>query len=423
MVNRITNSPWVLGVAFVAIYLINFLFNWPISRWSDTSTGSLLFSDFKTLFIWAMDCRVNLELPNLLSVYSQIESSETCTGFTYGTTLIILLSILPTNIEFYVAVALIFGVLSVFAVGSFLASRYTMSFWQKMLVSLAFFSPGAHLLFERGNLDLQIFLLVVAAAAFLAKGRYFPAYFILLFATLIKFYTLPVLFLVSLLARNLRQQILTGVLTFLTLVWVFVDFSRGSILHVYGPLQFGYPVLDHYFVWLGISLPLIPSLIGFLSPFLVWGLLVFIERKAGNAYLTSLTQSVNALQRDYAFIFTAITFCAMFFVALSYDYRLVFVAFAGAGLILRSTFSRGVKAALWISLMIAVWGSGAFGGNFMFIPSFIKPFIIGGFQLAGDLAIFLWVGILLYAGALVLAREFGWFGKILAIVTRSKDSA
>jgi hypothetical protein len=330
---------------------------------------------------------------------------------------------LPTNIEFYVAAALIFGVLSVFAVGSFLASRYTMSFWQKMLVSLAFFSPGAHLLFERGNLDLQIFVLVVAAAAFLAKGRYFPAYFILLFATLLKFYTLPVLVLVSLFAKNTKQRILTAVLTFLTCIWIIADFSRGSILHVYGPLQFGYPVLDHYFVWLGISLPMIPNLIGFLAPLLVWALLVLTERKAGNGYRTRLNQSINALQGDYAFIFTALTLCAMFFVALSYDYRLVFLAFAGAVLILKSVFSREVKAVLWISLIIAVWGSGAFGGNFMFIPPAIKPFLIGGFQLAGDLAIFFWVGVLLYTGALVLARKIGWFGKILAIVTRSKDSA
>jgi hypothetical protein len=155
----------------------------------------------------------------------------------------------------------------------------------------------------------------------------------------------------------------------------------------------------------------------------VWALLVLIERKAGNSYRTRLTQSINALQGDYAFIFTAITFCAMFFVALSYDYRLIFLSLAGVGLILKSAFSRGVKAALWTSLMIAVWGSGAFGGNFMFIPPAIKPFLIGGFQLAGDLAIFLWVGILLYTGALVLARKIEWFSKLLVFVTRSKDTA
>lgn len=406
----------------MVIYLVNFLLNWPVSRWSDTSTGSYLFTDFETLFIWATECRVNVGFPHLFSVYSQIEASETCKGFTYGTTLIILLSILPINLEFYVGVALALGVFSVFALGFYLTTSYRMSFWQKVLLTVVIFSPGTYLLFERGNLDLQILLLVLMAAALFTRGIYLPAYFVLLFATLLKFYTLPLVVLVSLLAKNVRDRILSTVLTSLTLAWVIFDYSRGPILQVYGPLQFGYPVLDHYFEWLGISVKLFPSLIGFLVPWLVWALLVLTERKAGNLYQTKLRKSLDALEGDYAFIFTAVTFCAMFFVGLNYDYRLVFVAVAGVGLILKLKVSRGIKAALWILLLIAVWGSGAFGGNFTFIPEAIKPFLIGGFQLSGDLAVFLWVGILMYFGSLVLARRIGWLGKGLLFVTQSRKT-
>ena len=404
----------------MAIYLFNFFFNWPISRWSDTSTGSHLFTDFETLFIWATECRVNVGLPHLFSVYSQIEASETCTGYTYGTTLIILLSILPINLEFYIAVALALGVLGVFALGFYLSSSYRMSFWQKVLVTAAFFSPGTYLLFERGNLDFQILLLVLMSAALLFRRIYLPAFFVLLFATLLKFYTFPLLVLVSVLAKRVRDRVLTAILTAVALVWVVFDYSRGPILHVYGPLQFGYPVLDHYFEWLGISAQFLPSLIGLVAPWLVWTLLVLIERRAGNLYQTKLRQSIGALQEDYAFLFTAVTFCAMFFVGLNYDYRLIFVFLAGVALILKSNFSRGLKAALWISLLIAVWGSGAFGGNFMFIPPAVKPFLIGGFQLAGDLAIFLWVGILLYVGTMVLARKIGWINRLLFFVTKNE---
>jgi hypothetical protein len=404
----------------MVIYLFNFFLNWPISRWSDTSTGSHLFTDFETLFIWATECRVKVGLPDLLSVYSQIEASETCTGYTYGTTLIILLSILPISMEFYIVVALALGLVGVFALGYYLSTSYEMNYWQKVLVTVAFFSPGTYLLFERGNLDFQIFLLVLMAAALMARGIYFPAYLVLLFVTLLKFYTLPLLVLFSLLAKRARDRILTTIFTSVALTWVIFDYSRGPILHVYGPLQFGYPVLDHYFEWLGISAQSIPSLIGLISPLLVWTLLVLIERKAGNLYQTKLRQSIDALQEDYAFIFTAVTFCAMFFVGLNYDYRLMFVFLPGVALILKSNFSRGLKAALWISLLMAVWGSGAFGGNFMFIPPAVKPFLIGGFQLAGDLAIFLWVGILLYVGTMVLARNIGWINRLLTFVTKDE---
>ena len=73
-----------------------------------------------------------------------------------------------------------------------------------------------------------------------------------------------------------------------------------------------------------------------------------------------------------------------------------------------------------LSLRIAVWGSSTFGGTFMFFPDAIKPFLVGGFQLAGDLAVFLWVGTLLYVGALVLARKIGWIDRIIAFVTQYK---
>lgn len=411
-------SPLILGSTFVAIYLVNFFLAWPTTRWGDISNGSYLFGDFAWLSSWSTECSVNVAFPHLFSVYSQIDS--TCPGFNYGTTLLILLSIFPIAWEHYIVAAVTVGLIAVFALGYFLASAYRLSFWQKVLVSLAFFSPGTYLLFERGNLDLVIFVLIVLAAALLGKGGFLSGFFVLIFATLLKFYALPLVVLVAMLSKKPRDRFITTIFTVLTFIWVLVDFSRGPGLPEYGTVQFGYPVLGHYFEWLDISVQPLPSLIGFLAPWLVWALLVLLERRAGKGFETRLTQSISNLQNDYAFLLTAVAFCAMFFVGLSFDYRLIFLALAGVGLIMKSFFSRKIKVALWGSLLIALWGSGAIGGKFMFIPDAIKPVLIGGFQLAGDLAVFLWVGILLYVGALVVARKIGWISRLLALVTRSK---
>jgi hypothetical protein len=260
----------------------------------------------------------------------------------------------------------------------------------------------------------------VIAAVLLGRGAFFPAYFVLVFATLLKFYALPLVIIVWLFSNTLKQRVITTVTSLLTVALVFVDYSRTQVLPVYGPVQFGYPVLEHYFEWLELNLRPLPSLIGFFAPLFVWALLILIERRAGKGFQALVRQSVTNLQADYAFLFTAIAFSAMFFVGLSFDYRLIFLAIAGIGLILKSTFSRKTKAALWVSLMIALWGSGAIGGKFMFIPESIKPVLVGGFQLAGDLAVFLWVGMLLYVGALVMARKVPWISRLLALVTRSK---
>lgn len=420
MAITIHKSPWTLGVTFGAIYLVNFFLSWPTTRWGDISNGSYLFGDFAALSTWSTECRVDVAFPHIFSVYSQLDSSTTCSGFNYGVSLIILLSIFPIAWEHYIATAIAVGLLAVVALGYFLASSYKLVFWQKVLVTFAFFSPGMYLLFERGNLDIVIFLLILMAAALLGRGSFYLAFFVLVFATLLKFYALPLVILVSLLSKTLRQRLITAGITILTFTWVLVDYSRGQILPVYGPVQFGYPVLDHYFEWLGLSLDPIPKVIGFLTPLLVWVALVLFERKAGTKFQTRLSQTIELLKEDYAFIFTAITFCAMFFVGLSFDYRLIFLALAGVALVLKCSFSRPVRIGLWVSLLIALWGSGAFGGNFMFIPPAIKPVLVGGFQLAGDLAVFLWVGILLYVGALVVARKIEWFSRIIDFVTRIK---
>jgi hypothetical protein len=418
MFNTKLMSPLMLGLTFVAIYLVNFFLAWPTTRWGDISNGSYLFGDFAWLSSWSTECSVNVGFPHIFSVYSQIDS--TCPGFNYGTTLLILLSIFPIAWETYIVAAITVGLIAVFALGYFLASAYRLTFWQKALVSLAFFSPGTYLLFERGNLDLVIFLLIVLAAALLGKGGFLSGFFVIIFATLLKFYTLPLVLLVALLSKNSRERFITTVFTLLTFTWVLIDFNRGPGLPEYGTVQFGYPVLGHYFEWLNISVQPLPTLIGFLAPWLVWVLLVLLERRAGKGFQTTLTQSISNLQNDYAFLLTAVAFCAMFFVGLSFDYRLIFLALAGVGLILKSSFSRIIKVALWGSLFIALWGSGAIGGKFMFIPEAIKPVLVGGFQLAGDLAVFLWVGILLYAGALVMARKVRWISRLLGLVTRSK---
>ena len=418
MLHSVKGSPWIMGLTFAAIYTVNFFLAWPTTRWGDISNGSYLFGDFAWLSGWSTGCSVDLAFPNLFLIYSQIDA--TCPEFNYGTALIVLLSIFPIAWEHYIIAAITVGLIVVFALGFFLASSYSMSFWQKALVCLAFFSPGTYLLFERGNLDLVIVLLIVIAAVLLGRGAFFPAYFVLVFATLLKFYALPLVLIVSLLSNTLRQRIMTSVFTLLTFAQVFVDYSRTQVLPVYGPVQFGYPVLEHYFEWLELYLRPLPSFIGFVAPLFIWALLVLFERRAGKGFQEIVRQSVTNLQADYAFLFTAIAFSAMFFVGLSFDYRLIFLAISGIGLILKSTLSRKTKAALWVSLMIALWGSGAIGGKFMFIPDAIKPFLVGGFQLAGDLAVFLWVGILLFFGALVLARKVGWIGRLLTFVTQSK---
>ena len=415
-------SGALMGVLFVAIYLINFLFAWPITRWSGISNGGFLFGDFSWLSKWSTDCRLDLSLPNLFTAYSQIENSETCPGFNYGMALIILLSVFQISWDSYILIALIVGVLGVFGLGVFLGRTYSMNSWQRVLSVLAIFSPGAFLLFERGNLDLIIFLMVVLAAVLSNRNLFIPSLLIIVLASLMKFYTAPLVLLMALLAKRPAQRVVAWAMTIGTFVWVAIDLSRGPTLPIQGSVQFGYPVLNHYFEWLGLFLEPVPSALGFIFPWLVWALLVLRQRSLDGSSLARLEANTRVLSGDYVFLFSGITFSAMFFVGLSYDYRLVFLALAGMGLLLKGKFSRRTSIFLWSSLLVAVWGSGALGNSLTFIPPTIEPFLIGGFQLAGDLSTFLWVGVLLYFCALVAATKIGWFSKLLSFITFSRKT-
>ena len=378
-----------------------------------------MFGDFSWLSKWSTDCRLDLSLPNLFSVYSQIETSDTCPGFNYGMPLIILLSIFHISWDSYILIALVFGLLGVFGLGAFLGSSYTMNSWQRILSVLAVFSPGAFLLFERGNLDLIIFLMVVMSAVLFRGNLFIPSLLVIVLVSLMKFYTAPLVLLMAFMAKRPGQRAVAWTMTFGTFIWIAIDLSRGSTLPIQGSVQFGYPVLNHYFEWLGLFLAPLPSALGFVAPWLIWALLVVAEKGLDGTNRLQLQTATKALSDDYAFLFTGITFIAMFFVGLSYDYRLIFLALAGVGLILKSDFSRRKNIFLWSSLLIALWGSGALGNSLQFIPQSIKPYLIGGFQLVGDLSTFVWVGILLYSCALIVADKIDWFSKLLQFITFS----
>ncbi len=411
-----------MGGVFVLLYLGNFLLAWPVTRWSGISNGEFLFGDFSWLSRWSNECRLDLSIPNLFSIYSQIQTSDTCPGYNYGMPLLILLSVFPISWSSYVLIALIVGVVGLFSLGVFLARSFEMTSRRRILIILAVFSPGVLLLFERGNLDLIILLMVILAGLLFKNKFVISALLVLSSASLMKFYTAPLVLLIALVVKNRRQQVVAWIVTFITFVWVAIDMSRGPELPSEGFVQFGYSVLNHYFVWLGVLLQPLPSILGFVIPMLVWAFLVINQRNLNWHSEKGLRAVTNSLSEDYVFLFTGLTFCAMFFVGLSYDYRLVFLAVAGVALILKSSFGRGMNVFLWGSLLIALWGSGVLGNGIDFIPPTLKPALIGGFQLAGDLSVFLWVGILLYFCALVLANKIAWFSKILGIVTLSTKS-
>ena len=418
---------WLLPILFPLAYVLNFLLAWPVTYWSGIANPPTHpFWDYSFLAQWSIGCRLDLSFPNILDVYPQLEAlqaSGSCGHFGYGMPLLMLLSLVDVNLENYFALALVTGLFLSLVLGLFLSRVYNLTWKQQVLVFFVVFSPGTYLLFERGNFDQIIFLLVLGAAALFARSRFFASISLLTLATVTKFYTLPLLLFQLLLARTVANRILAGGFFALGTAWVLAEVNRGEFLPEQGSLQFGFPVLNHYFEWLGLSLAPLPNVIAIVSPLLIWFSLVVIQRLGATQRLARWESTVNALAGDYVFQFMGILFVGMFFVGLSYDYRLLFLAVAGISLIVRGNWSRFEKWVLWLSLMVALWGSSALGNSLSVIPLEIKPYLIGGFQLFGDLMGFVWVGILMHFGSMVVATKLNWFHRILGFVSGASRSS
>lgn len=369
---------------------------------------------------WSIGCRLDLSFPNIFGVYSQLETlqaSGSCGHFGYGMPLLMFLTLADVNMGNYFALAFATGLLLSMVLGWFFSKAHNLSWIQQVLVFFLIFSPGTFLLFERGNFDQIIFLLVLGAAVLFARKKFFASITLLILATVTKFYTIPLLLYQLLLSRTAAQKILAGGFLAIGTAWVLAEVNRGDFLPAQGSVQFGFPVLNHYFEWLGLSVAPLPNLIAIASPLLVWFSLMATQRKGTQRLAARRKSTAAELGGDYVFQFMGILFVGMFFVGLSYDYRLLFLAVAGISLIVRGDWLPVERWFLWLSLLFALWGSAALGNSLTIIPTDIKPYLIGGFQLFGDVLVFVWVGILLHFGSMVVATQLSWFDRTLIFIS------
>jgi hypothetical protein len=133
---------------------------------------------------------------NKLGIYSDISMSQ-CDGYMYGRELIFFIQ----NLELTPAATSILGTsltLLAMVLISWLVLIAKSSNW---LATIVIFTPGLSLLLERGNFDVVVFILVTLAAIALNNNLNILTYSLLVASALLKFYTLPLLFLAVVLMK------------------------------------------------------------------------------------------------------------------------------------------------------------------------------------------------------------------------------
>ena len=263
------------------------------------------------------------------SVYSSLDQC----GYQYGSFLLrfinfVNLDLIDLNI---LGASLFISVLFIVLMVAFFSVRTN----RQAVVALIFVtSPGSWLLFERGNFDLLIFLLVSLALLFMHTRFSFVTVVLIAMSALMKFYTLPLLLLYVLVEKNRYLRIGACLALFFISYLVLIDIFKAPgfpnpTFVAFGLLAPG--LWANFFAW-RFDIPFVLE-----APYLyVIGVIVLVAVALFISYLKPQPKvfvrlfsslSGNALARN-AFLVSSGLYVSCFLAGMNYDYRLIFLVVA-----------------------------------------------------------------------------------------------
>jgi hypothetical protein len=407
------SSTWQIWLGFLLgllLYFIQMNAAWPLTRWAGIDNGPLAFGDFKWLATWSESCATQADWGVILSS-SNLSQIEGCTSFNYGQALLLLLKLFPLTEASYIPLAVALGALSSGVIGGLGMSLLRMKSRARfgvttILLFLALYSPGTSLLFERGNLDMVVLLILISGAILLAKHFSWIAIALITLASLIKLYALPLLMTSLVFVKN-RLAIAVWVAVFgLACLAAARDLTRIRALPGDGFVQFGRSAFDHYFSFIGLEPHSFFGLIGLVLPLTTFAIL--LKTNFFSSRVTEIAQGLSQYSTSrLTWLTCSVIFVSCYVAGLNYDYRLIFLALAGSATAIRMS-SLTSRFLSWSTLLLALWGSALFPAG-LFEDRAWRILVVGPLQVVGDLCISLWVGLLasmLYIMMKDLVRTF-----------------
>ena len=380
-----------LVLAFGLIYVLNASSDWPIVHVSGIRIVEYV--DLAAIIQSGNLCSGKLVAWEILNLLKPL--SETCGEFLYGRPLLALLALSSIPIAWSTPLAIFIGLTTAVFIAVFIGVVRT-NRGSFTVATVAVFSPGIFLLFERANFDLFILMGIFASACMFMTGRFFTGLFIIGVTALLKFYTVPLLLLSTILFGKSKGQTATGLAIAVPIsIYALWDFSQLTALPGSGYAQFGSTVFQHYFSHIGLVVPSFLTVgFGFAVPLMVAFWVFRFTVKKGSSLILGSWLTFPDISKSVPCISVSVVFSSCYFAGLNYDYRLVFLAIAGVAL---AQVATGPKVNLYLlntSLLVALWGSAAFGNGLDFGSDQLRFLVVGIFQFAGDTMVVIWTGLL-----------------------------
>jgi len=366
------NRPYLFRTSLLIFVFLGIMqiTTWiPLRYWKIWGGGN--FVDIGQLLHWG-DCYNEFGI----QVYGDVTSKTLgfCGGYIYPRQVIQFIDLLNLsrfNVQFLGFLMLLFL--------SFILA-YILQKLQSFKIATVFIviSPPIMLIADRANVDILITLLVLFAAVALNRSHFYIAVTLLFFTVVIKFYTLPTLFLFFLYAKNMKKKLFLILIIVFAFVLIRKDLAFVSnLLGNENERQFGINVWSSYlydynlFKPYATYLPIIDYLI-----FLLCICFVLYYQHYKKLRLVEIGQTLD-IEKNVVFTLFSLISITVFVAGTSVDYRLLLLIIPTSVLISNSNF-RSFAKELLVLLLVCLW---------LTFPS-------GGLEPIGDLAVEILVAIL-----------------------------
>ncbi len=340
-----------------------------ITKWSIMKSlgaqGPILYVDSSTVLHYSR-CFENIGIKVFLN-------GEICSNWNYSTSLLRLIGVLElqnTNEQ------LIGKMFTYFLLLSFCVLLYLLrghSFAQVTLF-LGLISPPVWLLIERGNFDTVIYLLIFLSALIYAQGYKIISILLISISSILKFYTLPLLFFIWIKSRGFYLKLFSSIIFLVSVVLIAFDLrllDKNNVIQA-GNNHFGLKIIGNYLGKLGIEIYLPAQYL--LSGFFFFASIVI-------TYLIVLRfpfvhlNNPNLSKLKILYLFNFVVFISMYLTGLSVDYKLIFAMTTAPFLIIHS--QRKFRFLVLLLFLFSVW--------FTYLTGFFQT--IGDFTLQIYMAI------------------------------------
>ena len=374
-------------IAFIlysnALTYFNYLLDWPLVRLANLRVPN--FIDLKAVLL-------SIECAKSADSSSSLDSIYLTCNYIYGSPLLFFgkylgLNSLHTSFYAWLLLEISSSLIGVFTYLSITNFKKSLA-----VVSLIICSPALSLLFERANIDVMIFILVILSAWLYTRKQFVISIAIIFIVTLLKFYTLFLLLILIYFHISKKNYYVLIPITAITALNVIFDLVRIEKVPAGGRAQFGTGVFSWYFDEVGIHIDkAIWILIGIGTTFTF----TYLLTKVPQDYVPILSSKFDFRSTkvlEIALGWSLVIFLSCFLVGFNYDYRLVFLAFGG---LLIFQANNSTKKFLWgIIYFIALWGSIGIGLTFDGL-NYKTQIVFALFQLIGDISTLLLASYLL----------------------------